>query len=101
MNELDALKMKKKTKGYLKTSSEFLEHVMDELDELNTTKKTAAYLKTSPEFLEQARLKGNLNLPFVRVGARTIRYRRSDILEFVRSLKSYTSTSSADQEGNK
>ena len=70
---------------------------MDEFKELYTTKEAARILGMSPVTLEQARLKGNLNLAFVRVGSRSIRYRREDLQAFIKSLEAHTNTSSSDR----
>ncbi|MEM1402361.1 MAG: helix-turn-helix domain-containing protein [Pseudomonadota bacterium] len=51
---------------------------------LLTTEQAAAYLGVKRTFLERDRWAGS-KVPFVRVGTRTIRYRKSDLDEFVSS----------------
>lgn len=51
---------------------------------LLNTKKAAEYLGVKPGFLEKDRHYG-AKIPFVRLGARTIRYRQEDLEQFVAS----------------
>ncbi len=51
---------------------------------LVSTKQAAQYLGTSERFLEIRRMKGG-GPPFIRVSAKTIRYRRSDLDSWVES----------------
>jgi excisionase family DNA binding protein len=62
---------------------------------LLTTREAASILGIGKSTLDQDRLYGRLGLPFVRLG-RSIRYRRSDVEDYLQSLKSFTSTSAAD-----
>ncbi len=63
---------------------------------LLTTKETAELLGLGKSTLEQDRLYGRLGLPFVRLG-RSVRYRRSDVESYLQNLKTFTSTSAADE----
>ena len=58
---------------------------------LLTTKQAANILSVSPAFLERDRWAG-AKVPFVRVGSRSVRYRREDLDTFIES-RIYTSTS--------
>lgn len=60
--------------------------------QLLTTKQAANILGVSASFLEHDRING-AKLPFVRVGARSIRYRHQDVDSFVQS-RIHLSTSS-------
>jgi excisionase family DNA binding protein len=51
---------------------------------LLTTKQAAAFLSVSQAFLERDRWAG-AQVPFVRLGTRSIRYRRSDLEAFIES----------------
>lgn len=50
--------------------------------ELLTTAQAAAYLCVSKAFLERDRWAG-ARIPFVRVGSRTVRYRRADLESYI------------------
>ncbi len=63
---------------------------------LLTTKETAELLGLGKSTLEQDRLYGRLGLPFVRLG-RSVRYRRSNVESYLQNLKTFTSTSAADE----
>lgn len=52
------------------------------IQQLVTTKVAAAYLGVSASFLEKDRWRGS-RIPFVRIGARTIKYRLSDLDAFI------------------
>jgi excisionase family DNA binding protein len=65
-------------------------------NELLKTAVVAAILGIGKSTLDQDRLYGRLGLPFVRLG-RSIRYRRSDVEAYLQNLKSFTSTSAADE----
>ncbi|WP_299974617.1 helix-turn-helix domain-containing protein [uncultured Pseudoteredinibacter sp.] len=58
---------------------------------LLTTKQAAAHLNVSAAFLERDRWAG-AKVPFVRVGARSIRYRMTDLNQYIES-RSFISTS--------
>lgn len=51
---------------------------------LLTTKEAASYLGVSKAFLERDRWAG-ARIPFVRVGSRTVRYRRLDLDTYLES----------------
>ena len=53
-------------------------------DRLFTTRETARFLGVSIAFLERDRWAG-AEIPFVRVGSRGVRYRRSDLEAYIRS----------------
>lgn len=50
--------------------------------ELLNTREAAAYLHVSKAFLERDRWAG-ARIPFVRVGSRTVRYRRVDLDAYI------------------
>ncbi|MBN7798435.1 helix-turn-helix transcriptional regulator [Parahaliea mediterranea] len=58
---------------------------------LLTTKQAAAYLSVSAAFLERDRWAG-AKIPFVRIGSRSVRYRKQDLDNYIES-KVRTSTS--------
>lgn len=49
---------------------------------LFNTKEAAAYLGVSKAFLERDRWAG-ARIPFIKVGSRTVRYRLSDLNEYI------------------
>lgn len=51
---------------------------------LLNTKEAATYLGVSKAFLERDRWAG-ARIPFIRVGSRTVRYRRTDLEEYLDS----------------
>jgi len=53
-------------------------------EELLNNKQAANYLSVTEAFLHRDRWAG-ATIPFVRVGSRTIRYRKSDLDDFVNS----------------
>ena len=53
-------------------------------DRLLTTKEAARFLGVSVAFLERDRWAG-AEIPFVRVGSRGVRYRRSDLEAYIQS----------------
>ena len=53
-------------------------------DRLLTTKEVARFLGVSEAFLERDRWAG-AEIPFIRVGSRGVRYRRSDLEAYIRS----------------
>lgn len=55
-------------------------------DKLLTTKEAAPLLNVSVAFLERDRWAG-AQVPYIRVGARAIRYRLSDLNAFIESRK--------------
>lgn len=59
-------------------------------DKLLTTKEAAPLLRVSVAFLERDRWAG-AQVPYIRVGARAIRYRLSDINAFIESRKRVSS----------
>jgi len=63
---------------------------------LLTTKQAADILSVSVAFLERDRWAG-AKVPFVRVGSRSVRYRREDLDTFIES-RIYTSTSAYPSE---
>ncbi|MDJ0709567.1 MAG: helix-turn-helix domain-containing protein [Woeseiaceae bacterium] len=54
--------------------------------ELLTTKQAAKYLGVSMAFLERDRWAG-AQVPFVRIGSRTVRYLKSDLEEYIRERR--------------
>ena len=60
---------------------------------LLTTKEAANYLCVSKAFLERDRWAGS-RVPFIKVGSRAVRYRQSDLDNFIDS-KQRSSTSQA------
>ena len=54
------------------------------MDKLLTTKEAARFLGVSEAFLERDRWAG-AEIPFVRVGSRSVRYQLSELEAFVRS----------------
>jgi predicted DNA-binding transcriptional regulator AlpA len=69
----------------------------DAPDDLLTTKEIANWLGRSVEWLEIGRSKNYKYGPkFVRLGPKTIRYRRSDVVEWLES-RLYESTAEYDQ----
>jgi excisionase family DNA binding protein len=52
------------------------------MSDLMTTKQAAEYLGVSRQFLERDRWKG-ATIPFVRIGARTVRYRIKDLDDYM------------------
>ncbi len=65
-------------------------------DELLTTEEASRFLKLRPNTLEIWRLKG-IGPKFYRISGRTVRYRLSDLMEFVeKSVR----TSTSDQGGS-
>jgi Helix-turn-helix domain len=61
------------------------------LDRLLTTEETAEIINRKANTLVMDRVKGT-GLKFVKVG-RSVRYRASDVIEFVASRRAYSSTS--------
>lgn len=61
-------------------------------DDLLTTEEVAAWMGTSDQFVELGRLKG-YGPPYKRLSPRVVRYKRSDVLKW---LKSHTHTSTAE-----
>ena len=49
---------------------------------LFTTKQAAEYLSVSSAFLERDRWAG-AQIPFIKVGSRSVRYRQSDLEEYI------------------
>ena len=49
---------------------------------LFNTKQAAKYLCVSPAFLERDRWAG-AQIPFIKVGSRAVRYRQSDLEEYI------------------
>ena len=60
-------------------------------DDLLPTQAVAKWLDVSDEFLEVGRCKG-YGPPFIRMGTRRIRYRRADVVQWLKS-RTYQSTS--------
>lgn len=54
------------------------------MQQLLTTQQAAAFLGVSKAFLERDRWAG-ARIPFIRVGSRAVRYRRSDLDAFLES----------------
>ncbi|MEX0730600.1 MAG: helix-turn-helix domain-containing protein [Aquisalimonadaceae bacterium] len=53
-------------------------------NQMLTTREAAAYLNVSKAFLERDRWAG-AQIPFLRVGSRAVRYRRSDLDSYLNS----------------
>ena len=64
--------------------------------QLLTTKEAALVLGVSPAFLERDRWAG-AKVPFVRLGSRSIRYRREDLNAYIEASV-HTSTSEYSEE---
>lgn len=54
-------------------------------EELLNKTEAAAYLSLRPQTLDNWRSTGRYRLPFIRIGARAIRYRRQDLERFLES----------------
>ena len=65
---------------------------------LINTRELARLLDVSMSTIEQGRVSGNLQIPFVRLGTRAIRYRMEDVEAYIRSLRAFKSTTEADME---
>ena len=61
-------------------------------DKLLTTKEAAPLLGVSVAFLERDRWAG-AQVPLIRVGARAVRYRVSDLIAFIESRRRVSSVS--------
>ncbi len=59
--------------------------------QLLTTKDAAQYLGVSEAFLERDRWAG-ARVPFIRVGARAVRYRLSDLDAYIEAQRSHSLT---------
>lgn len=62
------------------------------MDKLLTTKQAARFLSVSVAFLERDRWAG-AEIPFVRVGSRSVRYQLSELEAYVRSRVRKSTTS--------
>jgi len=62
------------------------------MDNLLTTKQAARFLSVSVAFLERDRWAG-AEIPFVRVGSRSVRYQLSELEAYVRSRVRKSTTS--------
>ncbi len=62
------------------------------MDNLLTTKQAARFLSVSVAFLERDRWAG-AEIPFVRVGSRSVRYELSELEAYVRSRVRKSTTS--------
>jgi hypothetical protein len=51
-------------------------------DSLLTTRQAAELLNMSPGWLAKRRCDGRETIPFIKLGPKTVRYRREDILAF-------------------
>ena len=69
------------------------------MEKLLTQKKVQEYLGVSSSTLEQWRLKG-VGPCWVKVGGRLVRYRYSDLLQYISSLQAFQSTTEADEWKN-
>lgn len=58
---------------------------------LLTTKQAAQILGVSIAFLERDRWTG-ARVPFIKIGARAVRYRHSDLLAYIESCTYYSTT---------
>lgn len=66
-------------------------NIKDTVEELLSNREAARYLSMSEAFLNRDRWQG-ATIPFIRIGSRAIRYRKSDLDNFVES-RVYQSTS--------
>ena len=66
------------------------------IDHLLTTKQAAELLSVSVAFLERDRWAG-ATVPFVRVGTRSIRYRKGDLDNFIESRVAQSTSSYGQQ----
>ena len=55
--------------------------------QLLATGKAAEFIDMSASWLEHDRLKATPEIPFVKIGSRTVRYHLADLLTFVGNLK--------------
>jgi excisionase family DNA binding protein len=69
------------------------------MEKLLTTQEAADLLGVSPQFLERARWSGAPPIPFVKVGARAVRY-DPVALESYKKSRIRTSTSNTQAEQN-
>jgi len=69
-------------------------------DGLLTTKDAARFLGVSKAFLERDRWAG-AQIPFIRVGARAVRYRVADLEAFMDSRRNSTIREAADSWARK
>jgi predicted DNA-binding transcriptional regulator AlpA len=60
------------------------DHSEGDPDDLLTTRELALWLGTTEQWCESGRLKG-FGPPFVKLSSKLVRYRRSDILQWLRS----------------
>lgn len=61
---------------------------------LLTTKQAAEYLGVSAAFLERDRWAG-ARIPFVKIASRSVRYRRSDLDQFIEQQIRYSTSEDA------
>jgi hypothetical protein len=61
---------------------------------LLNTKETAKLLRVSEAFLERDRWAG-ARIPFVKIGARAVRYRLEDLEQYVEAQLSYSTSEAA------
>jgi predicted DNA-binding transcriptional regulator AlpA len=66
-------------------------------DCLLTEKEVADLLGYSTKRLQAARISGDLRIPFIQLSARAIRYRMSEVDEWIASHKSFRSTAEYPQ----
>lgn len=57
----------------------------EKLEELFTESETSKFLKVPIDTLRHWRKKGNMdgNIPFIKIGKKLVRYRRSDLMEYL------------------
>jgi predicted DNA-binding transcriptional regulator AlpA len=66
-------------------------------DDLLTTIQVAAWLGVSVQFLEIGRSSGGYGPPFTRLAPRAIRYRRGDVLQWLRERTHARTSEYADE----
>ena len=64
-----------------------------ENDRLLTTREAAYIVGLKPTTLCQDRLYNRLCIPYVRVGKKAVRYRLSELNQYIKGLKTQTNTS--------
>lgn len=61
------------------------------IEQLLTTKQAAPILGVSIAFLERDRWAG-ARVPFIKIGSRAVRYRLSDLLDYIESCKRHSTS---------
>lgn len=64
------------------------------MEQLLTTKQAAKYLSVSSAFLERDRWAG-ARIPYIKIASRSIRYRQSDLDQFIEQQIRYSTSEDA------